>query len=427
MTVTASPQLGPFREVPYMGVIFVVAEAEKRGFVNGHPDWSNLGQGQPEVGEMEGSPPRISELEMAPLDHAYGPLEGTPELRQAIADHYNRLFRQGKASQYGPENVAVAQGGRLALSRALAALDGVNVGYQVPDYTAYEDMFTAHMSRLTPMPVPVHEDSGFLLTPAQIERAVDDLGLSAFLVSNPCNPTGRYLDQAALREIAQLAKTSGCAMLLDEFYSHFIYTKGENGDWGPGDGPVSIASEIDDVDTDQVIIFDGLTKNYRYPGWRLGWILGPPAIISTVARVASSLDGGTSKLAQRAAMAALEPGVADQETTALRKVFVEKRNLMVSRLRDMGVRFAGEPDSTFYVWGSLEDLPEPLNDPMTFFWRALDRKVMTVPGKFFGVNPGQRRRGPSTYDNWMRFSFGPPMDNVIQGLDRLSAMVDEAR
>lgn len=427
MTETAHPELGPFREVPYMGVVFVVAEAEKRGFVNGHPDWSNLGQGQPEVGEMEGAPPRISEVELTPLDHAYGPLEGTLELREAIARHYNRLFRQGKRSQYSPENVAVAQGGRLALSRALAAIDAVNVGYQVPDYTAYEDMFTAHMGRFTPMPLPVREESGFLVTPAQVEQAITDLGLSAFLLSNPCNPTGRHLDQSALRELAQVARTSGCAMLLDEFYSHFIYAPGEKGDWGPGDGPVSIAAEVEDVDTDQIIVFDGLTKNYRYPGWRIGWILGPPPIISTVARVASSLDGGTSKLAQRAALAALKPDAADQETTALRKVFVEKRNLMVSQLREMGVRFAGEPDSTFYVWGLLEDLPAPLNDPMTFFWRALDRKVMTVPGKFFDVNPGQRRRGPSTYDNWMRFSFGPPMDNLIQGLDRLRDMADEAR
>jgi aspartate/methionine/tyrosine aminotransferase len=93
----------------------------------------------------------------------------------------------------------------------------------------------------------------------------------------------------------------------------------------------------------------------------------------------------------------------------------------------MGVRFAGAPDSTFYTWGCLDDLPAPLNDPMTFFWRALDRKVMTVPGKFFDVNPGDRRRRVSPYENWMRFSFGPPMDNLRLGLGRLRQMVDEAR
>ena len=54
------------REIPYMGVIWVVAEAMKLGFYNGHPDWCNLGQGQPEVGEMEGAPPRITNFTIEP-------------------------------------------------------------------------------------------------------------------------------------------------------------------------------------------------------------------------------------------------------------------------------------------------------------------------------------------------------------------------
>jgi hypothetical protein len=68
--------LGALRPIPYMGVIYVVAEAMKFGFRNGHPDWCNLGQGQPEVGEIEGAPPRITEIQMTPGDHAYGPIGG---------------------------------------------------------------------------------------------------------------------------------------------------------------------------------------------------------------------------------------------------------------------------------------------------------------------------------------------------------------
>jgi hypothetical protein len=63
---------------------------------------------------------------------------------------------------------------------------------------------------------------------------------------------------------------------------------------------------------------------------------------------------------------------------------------------------------------------------MEFFWRALDHRVMTVPGKFFDVNPGATRPGPSPYERWMRFSFGPPKDNMVMGLDRLSEMVASA-
>jgi aspartate/methionine/tyrosine aminotransferase len=149
-------------------------------------------------------------------------------------------------------------------------------------------------------------------------------------------------------------------------------------------------------------------------------------MIESLARTASSLDGGPSRIVQRAALAVLEPKRADQETRALRECFATKRNVMVTRLKSMGVRFAREPQSTFYAWASLADLPAPLNDATTFFRRALDRKVLTVPGEFFDVNPGKRRRGESPYKQWMRFSFGPPMDNMQLGLDRLQQMVEEA-
>jgi hypothetical protein len=190
---------------------------------------------------------------------------------------------------------------------------------------------------------------------------------------------------------------------------------------------VSAAAFVEDVEKDPVILFDGLTKSYRYPGWRVGWAVGPAAMVESMARTASSIDGGPSRIAQRAAIAALQPERADQETTALREVFCRKRNLMMQRLSDMGVRFVHPNASTFYCWGTLEDLPAPLNDGTTFFREALQRKVMTVPGEFFDVNPGKRRTGPSPFRQWMRFSFGPPEDNVKMGLDRLEEMVAEAR
>jgi aspartate/methionine/tyrosine aminotransferase len=415
--------LGALREVPYMGVIWVVHEASKLGFSNGHPDWCNLGQGQPEVGPMEGAPARIDSVSLRPEDHAYGPLGGTPELRAAVAAHVNRLFRNGKRSQYGPENVCVASGGRLALTRGFAALGAVNVGYQVPDYTAYEDMFELHLARLHPVVMRARAEDGFLLPPARIEEEVVEKGLSAVVLSNPCNPTGNVIQGDELARLVGIARERDVTLLLDEFYSHFIYTK----DGRAGAGPVSGAAYVDDVERDPVILFDGLTKSFRYPGWRVGWAVGPSAMIETMARTASSIDGGPSRIAQRAALVALEPARADQETRALREGFVKKRNLLVERLKRMGIRFAREPESTFYGWASLAALPAPLDDAMSFFRAALERKVMTVPGEFFDVNPGKRRRGASPYRQWMRFSFGPPMENLAMGLDRLEAMVRDAR
>ena len=418
-TPHASSSLGALREVPFMGVIFVVHEASKLGFTNGHPDWCNLGQGQPEVGPMEGAPKRIDHVDLKPEDHAYGPLGGTDELREAIAAHVNRLFRKGKRSQYTKANVCVAQGGRLALTRAMAALGAVNVGYQLPDYTAYEDMFELHLARLHPVPIRARPDDGFLVPAQRLLAEIDAQGLAALVLSNPCNPTGNVLQGRELETLVAGARERGTTLVLDEFYSHFVYTA----DGKPAAGAVSGAAFVDDVEHDPVILIDGLTKSFRYPGWRVGWAIGPSAMMETLARTASSIDGGPSRIAQRAALTALEPVYADQETTALRTVFAAKRNLMVERLERMGVRFAKRSESTFYCWGSLEALPAPFDDAMTFFRRALEHKVMTVPGQFFDVNPGKRRRGPSPYRQWMRFSFGPPKANVEMGLDRLEAML----
>jgi hypothetical protein len=414
----AARPLGAFRDVPFMGVIYVVAEAEKLGFVNGDPDWCNLGQGQPEVGPMDGAPPRITRVELEPGDQAYGPVAGTRELREAIAAHYNRLFRQGQRSQYTWENVSVASGGRLMLSRIFAALGEGRLGYQVPDYTAYEDMIGYHQHRFTPVPLFAREEHGFALPPEVLAREVEDHRLDAFVVSNPCNPTGRVIRGGALADYVAIARERGTTLVLDEFYSHFVFD-GER----PAPGPVSGAPYVEDVDRDPVVLVDGLTKCFRYPGWRLGWAVGPKDVIDGLSRAASAIDGGPSRIVQRAALQALEPEYADRETAALRAVFSRKRNLMVSRLRGMGIRCASESESTFYAWATIADLPAPFDDVETFFRRGLERKVMTVPGEFFDVNPGKGRPGPSPFRGWVRFSFGPPEDNVRLGLDRLGAML----
>ena len=92
-------------------------QASQQGFVNGAPEWANLGQGEPEVGLLAGGCPRIEQFEIANDDDRYGPLNGTEALRTTISDYYNRLYRKGKRSQYSAENVSIAMGGRLALTR----------------------------------------------------------------------------------------------------------------------------------------------------------------------------------------------------------------------------------------------------------------------------------------------------------------------
>ena len=108
----------------------------------------------------------------------------------------------------------------------------------------------------------------------------------------------------------------------------------------------------------------------------------------------------------------------------MRDAFRPKRDLMVQRLRDMGIVFRREPEGTFYAWGSLEQLPAPFDDGFEFFRKALEVRVITVPGEFFDVNPRKLRSGTSRLKQWTRFSFGAPYAVVERGLDRLAEMVD---
>jgi N-succinyldiaminopimelate aminotransferase len=409
---------GVFRDLPFMGVIHVNNEAMKAGWVMGDPLWSNLGQGQPEVGELPGAPPRIDHVEVPPGDHAYGPVEGLPECREAIATHYNRLYRAGKASKYTAENVCVAAGGRAALTRLIAALDRVRLAYFTPDYTAYEDMLNT-FARVDPLHVALTPEKRFRIEPDNLRCLIERERVGAVLISNPCNPTGVVIRGAELAAWVEIARRTRAVLLIDEFYSHYTYTPDQP-------GPVSAAEFVENVNEDPVVIVDGLTKCYRYPGWRLGWVVGARNVIRTLTAAGSFLDGGPSRMVQRAGTKVLEPSRADQETSAVRRVFKEKRDLTVRMLREIGVRFPVEPEGTFYAWGDVSGLPEPLNTGEGFMRAGFENRVLTVPGELFDVNPGKRRAGPSPLRSFVRFSFGPSRENLAVGLERLVGMVRRA-
>ncbi len=415
--------LGALRPVPPTGVGYVVAEAQKLGYENGHPNWSNLGQGQPEIGLLAGAPPRVDSIALEPADHAYGPAEGLRELRERIAAHYNRLFRTGKRSQYTAQNVAIAPGGRAALARALAALGNTVLGHQVPDYPNYAELLAPHLGRLTTVPVRTAAADGFRLRPGALRQQIVDQGVGALLLSNPCNPTGNVLRGDDLFQVVAAARELRVTLLLDEFYSHYVYEAAAGGRATPSHGPVSGGEFVDDVDRDPVLLFDGLTKNFRYPGWRLGWVVGPTAMVQALTQVGAVVDGGASRWAQRAALLVLDPGRADQESAAVRQAFCQKRNLLVERLQALGVVVPGPTLGGFYAFGDVSRLPPPFDSALSFFRAGLERRVLTVPGPLFDGNPGCRQQDRGAYRSMVRFSYGPSLANLQQGLDRLEAMV----
>lgn len=411
-------EVAAFRPVPRTGVIYVTVEAQKRGYVHDAPDWCNLGQGQPDTSPLEGAPERVTSIDVHPGDLDYAPIPGVWELREAVAGLYNQLFRRGMKSQYSAENVAIAGGGRVAVMRACAAIAPIHLGHFLPDYTAYEELLDV-FRRFLPIPILLDPKHGYEFTQRELEQEILGRGLSAILASNPCNPTGKVVQGDALAGWVETARNLGCALLLDEFYSHYVWT---------GERSIISATEyVEDVDEDPVVVFDGLTKNWRYPGFRVSWIVGPQRVIESAASAGSFLDGGGVAPVQRAAVDLVQEAPTLQETAAIQAEFEKKRSFLVEGLKAIGVRFDLEPQGTFYAWGDLSGLPASLRNSDDFFKAALDHQVICVPGHFFDVNPGKRRTGrPSRFVQHVRFSFGPPMGVLEEALGRLDAMVRNA-
>lgn len=420
----AHPETPGFRRVPRTGVIYVMHRAAAAGHGADGRAWYNLGQGSPEVGPLPGAPPRRDELHIDPRRQTYAPVDGIDELRERVADLYNFLYRRDKRSQYTRENVSIAPGGRPAMTRIAAAMGEMNLGHFIPDYTAYEELLTAFKGFI-PIPILLDAAHGYRASRRLLEKEIVGRGLSALWCSNPCNPTGQLVEGDLLAEWVGVARDNACTFILDEFYSHYIYTP------APPQTPeqisdtarmVSAAAHVDDVNRDPVILVDGLTKNWRYPGWRVAWIVGPVSVIDRVTSAGSFLDGGGNHPFQEAAVPLLEPELVLRETRAIQTEFARKRRFLVDRLRALGIEVEHEPAGAFYVWGNLDGLPAPLNDGIEFFKALLQVQVITVPGVFFDVNPGQRRRN-ARYHSYCRLSFGPSMETLERGMERIEKLI----
>ena len=402
----------------------MTSEAEKRGYHGGEASWCNLGQGQPETGPLPGAPPRLGQLDIADDAYEYAPVAGLRDLRAAVADMVNRQFRRGMGSQYSAENVAICGGGRLALARAATALGEVNLGHFLPDYTAYEELLGV-FRLFNPIPILLESERRYHFSVDELRKEILGRGLSALLLSNPCNPTGRTIAGSELAAWVATCRALDCCMLVDEFYSHYIWSEPDSQSGSHRGAPiVSAAAHVEDVDKDPVVIFDGLTKNWRYPGLRISWTIGPKKVIEAVASAGSFLDGGGSRPAQQAAIGLLEDDVVQRETAAIQKAFSKKRSFLTGALESLGVRIDLAPQGGFYVWGSVENLPESVDDGMKLFRRALEEKVIVVPGAFFDINPGHRRANrKSRFERHVRFSFGPALPTLQTAVDRLTTIV----
>jgi len=354
----------------------------------------------------------------------YAPTTGVKDLRQAVADLYNHTYRQGKESQYTFENVCIVPGGRAGLSRVAAVVGDVYTSYQIPDYTAYDQVLSA-FRRLVPVPTALDASKHYQFDIAQAQKDIRTQGIAVIIASNPRNPTGQVIKGKELEDLVALAR-EGTTVVLDEFYSWYIYPEGDKEeDYGKS---ISSAAYVEDVDQDPVVIIDGLTKNWRLPGWRVCWVVGPKNLISALSQSGSFLDGGANHPMQLAAIELVQPEYVATAKVALQKHFKMKRDHVLKRLHHLGLDVDCPPTSTFYIWLNLSKLPAPLNNGLTFFEELLKEQTIVIPGIFFDINPSHRRNlFHSPCHHFVRLSFGPPLEDLDKGLDAMERVLRKVR
>ena len=408
-----------FRDVPMTGVIYANNLAAKMGFYRGHPDWISFAQGQAETGMLEGGVERVYNIPCSEIDQEYSPVGGLKELRQAIAEMYNELYRKDKERKFTFENVSVAAGGRTALTRLFASIGNFNVGHFLPDYTAYSELLGT-FNMFSTIPIMLKPETGYSFTVDELREEIQGRGLAALLVSNPCNPTGAVIAGEELKGWVEAGRDLECSIIFDEFYSSYVYDKVGHGE------TLSAASHIHDIETDGALIVNGIGKNQRYPGWRVAWVVASKEVIKSINSAGSFLDGGAPRPIQRACIPLLSPENVTKETKALQNAFNKKRQLMMRELKEMGITFDREPEGSFYMWVNVSNLPEGINNGEDFLNEAMKRKVITIPGSAFDVNPGKRmKKAGSRFKNYLRLSYGPDIINIEEGLKRLKEMVKD--
>jgi len=182
------------------------------------------------------------------------------------------------------------------------------------------------------------------------------------------------------------------------------------------------------VNEDSTVIIDGLTKNWRLPGWRVCWVIGPKNLVTALSQSGSFLDGGANHPLQLAAIPLLDPLHVKQEKIALQKHFKAKRDHILARLKALHLEVDIPPTSTFYIWLNLEKLPAPLNNGLTFFEELLKEKTIVIPGIFFDINPAHRRNlFNSPCHHFVRLSFGPPLKDLDMGIDAMERVLKKAK
>lgn len=182
------------------------------------------------------------------------------------------------------------------------------------------------------------------------------------------------------------------------------------------------------INSDPILLINGLTKSWRCPGWRICWVVGPEKMVETMTASGSFLEGGANNPLQKQALPLMEMDFIREDILALQVHFKAKRDFMVKALAEIEIT-CNMPEATFYIWANISKLPEPLNNCHVFLEEAVKEKVIVVPGSSFDINPKKARfetKGPK-FANYVRIAFGMPLDKLKLGVASITRMIAKAK
>jgi aspartate aminotransferase len=356
------------------------------------------------VGEPDQpTPAHIKEAAVAALSlnrTRYTPAAGIPELRAAIAMRYRQDFNV----TFAPEEVAVTMGGKQALHLVCNALldRGDEVVIPTPHWPTFSEAVRLAGGR--PVVAQTREKDGFRITARLVAKAVTPR-TRAVLVNTPGNPTGAVIEDGELMAIAKMARRQKFTILYDDTYARMSF-----GDAEPAD-----LQEVRDVARDRFVVLGTASKSYCMTGWRIGWVMGPRALIdASVALISHSTQCPTS-FAQVGAVEALigpQRFVADQSVE-----YERRRDTLHAALIGIDGVTCVLPGGAFYLFPNVTKyLSRRIPDDVRLATAILEEAhVAVVPGEAFG-GPGH-----------IRISFARPLDELEDGARRIAAFLGRVR
>jgi aspartate aminotransferase len=309
----------------------------------------------------------------------YTTLDGTIELKQAIADK----FRRENGLDYARDEITVGAGAKQVIHNALMATlnPGDEVILAVPCWTSYIDMVLIAEGK--PVHVVCGDNSGFRLQAEQLEAAITPR-TRWLMLNSPSNPTGAAYSAEQLRPILDVLKHHPQVWLMaDDIYEHLIYD----------DMPFVTAAQLEPELKSRTLTINGVSKAYAMTGWRVGYGGGPRELIAAMAVVQSQSTTNPSSVSQAAAVAALN-GPQDL-LIERRAAFQRRRDIVVDGLNAIDGIVCRRPEGAFYVYASCAGLigkrtPQGATiDSDSAFCRYLleHHDVAGVPGSCFGLAP----------------------------------------